>query len=258
MKNLLKMLMIALVVFSILAVSGCSDNQEETSVEEMPTYVVGTEPTFPPFEMTDDSGDIVGFDIDLIKEIGEDQGFNVEVQHVGFDALIPALSSGNIDIIASGMTITDEREKEVDFSEPYINAGLAVAVASDNGDISSMDDLQGKTAAVQLGSTGAAKANELKDAGVLSEVKEFGAVNVVMMELINGGVDVVINDLPVTEAYMIQQDGQIKIINDQLTSESYGFAVRSGNEELLTMLNNGLQNVEEDGTYDEIQAEYFS
>ncbi len=259
MKKALSMVLIGLLLVGLVAVSGCADSTEtEASENEVPVYIVGTEPTFPPFEMTDDSGAIIGFDIDLINAIAEDQDFEVQVQSIGFDALIPAIQSGNIDLIASGMTITEAREEEIDFSEPYIEAGLAIAVAADNDDIESVDDLQDLVAAAQIGSTGHAKAQELVDAGVLSEVKTFASVDVVMMELVNGGVDVVINDMPVTQAYINQQPGVIKIAGEKLESESYGFAVRSGNEELLTMINTGLQNVIEDGTYDEIQTKYFS
>ncbi len=253
-----------LLMAALVAVSGCADDSaqagdvdEEAPAEET-VYLVGTEPTFPPFEMTDESGNIIGFDIDLINAIAEDQGFAVEVQNVGFDALIPAIQSGNIDIVASGMTITEEREEAVDFSEPYIEAGLAIAVAADNDEIASADDLQGMVAAAQIGSTGHQKAMEYKDAGILTEVKAFNTVDVVMMELVNGGADVVINDLPVTEAYIAQQPGNIKIVGEKLESESYGFAVRNGNEELLTMINTGLQNVIENGTYDELMEKYFS
>ncbi|MDK2892000.1 basic amino acid ABC transporter substrate-binding protein [Methanohalophilus sp.] len=257
--NFLKITMLALVIFAIAA-SGCTGDQTGDTIEEteeIPLYYVGTEPTFPPFEYTDETGEIIGFDIDLIKAIAADQGFEVEIQPIGFDALIPALQGGNIDIAASGMTITEEREKEVDFSAPYINAGLALAVAADNDEILGVDDLQGKIAAVQVGTTGSMKAHELLDAGILSEVKEFSTVDVVMMELISGGADVVINDLPVTEAYIKQQPGKIKIVDDKLTSESYGFAVKEGNKELLDMINTGLQNVIADGTYDELLAKYF-
>ena len=103
----------------------------------------------------------------------------------------------------------------------------------------------------------AAKAQELKDAGIIKEIKTFNTVDVVMMELINGGVDAVINDLPVTEAYMAKQPGKIKIVGDVLESDSYGFAVRKGNTELLEKINAGLNNLKENGTFDELLAKYF-
>ncbi len=250
MKRFLKLSLAVLLVLGLVATVGCSKKEAQV-------YIVGTEPTFPPFEMTDENNNIIGFDIDLIKAIAEDQGFEVEIQQLGFDGLIMAIQSGNIDIVASGMSITEEREKEVDFSDPYIDAGLAIAVAADNEDIKGKEDLAGKTVAVQIGTTGAAKAEELKAEGLIKEIKTFNTVDVVVMELMNGGVDAIINDLPVTQAYMSKQPGKIKIVGETLASDSYGFAVREGNKELLDKINAGLKNVMENGKYEEIQAKYF-
>jgi ABC-type amino acid transport substrate-binding protein len=264
MNKKFKLALVALLVISLLTLAGCNNQQpqaenqqEENNSQEEIVLKVGTEPSFPPFEYTNEKNEIIGFDIDLIKAIGEDQGFKVEVQQLGFDGLILALQSGNIDIAASGMSIKPERLEQVDFSEPYIDAGLAIAVANSNDTIKGEEDLQDKKVAVQIGTTGASKAQELLDAGVIKEVKTFPTVDVVMMELINGGVDAVINDLPVTEAYMSKQPDKIKIVGDVLESESYGFAVRKGNTELLEKINAGLKNVQENGKFAEIQNKYF-
>lgn len=250
----------------LVAVSGCADSTAEGTEDadtgetvEVPTYIVGTEPYFPPFEYADEnnSNEIIGFDVDLINAIAEDQGFNIEWKDLEFDALIPALQSGQIDVIVSGMTITEAREESVDFSDPYINAGLALAVAADNEEIQSVDDIQGKVAVVQQGSTGSQKADELKAEGVLSDVIYLAHVSDIVMALNNGQADLMINDLPVTNSFMSQNPGVIKIVDDQIQSESYGFAVKTGNTELLEKLNAGLENVIADGTYDEITAKYF-
>ena len=172
----------------------------------------------------------------MIKAIAEDQGFQVEIVNLGFDGLIPAVQTGNIDIVASGMSIKEERLKEVDFSEPYIDAGLAIAVPENNTTIKGEADLKGKTVAVQIGTTGAEKAQELKDAGIIKDIKTFNTVDVVIMELVNGGVDAVINDKPVTEAFIAKQPGKIKIVGETLVSDSYGFAVKKGSD-LLAKIN---------------------
>ncbi len=232
--------------------------QEQVNETSDKVYIVGTEPTFPPFEMVDENNEIIGFDIELIKAIAEDQGFEVEIQSLGFDGLIAAVQSGNIDIIASGLSIDEERKKSIDFSEPYIEAGLALAVQDNNDTINGVDDLEGKVVAVQIGTTGAGKADELLKEGIIKDIKHFNTVDVVMMELINGGVDAVINDLPVTEAYMAQQPGKIKVVGDVLESDAYGFGVRKNNEELLNKINAGLKNVIESGKYDELLEKYFN
>ena len=263
MKKMLKILALLLVITTVVFAAGCSEQGEdgaeegagEAAAEEIPTYYVGTEAQFPPFEIVDDEGNVIGFDVDLMDAIAEDQGFKVIYQDQDFSGLIPALQTGNIDIIASGMTITEEREGQVDFSEPYINAGLALAVTVGNEEITSAEDLQGKTLAVQTGSTGFFKAEELKEAGIVAEIKDFPHVNEAIEEVRIGGADAMINDLPVTNAFIAAQPGVIKIVGEPLNSESYGFAVREGNTELLEMINTGLQNVRDSGEYDELIAD---
>ena len=241
---------IALLFVGILVFSACSKKEK--------ALLVGTEPTFPPFEYIEKGSDeIIGFDIDIIKAIAEDQSFEVEIKNMGFDGLVPALQSGNIDIIASGMTITDERKKKISFSDPYINTGLAIAVRADDTSVKGQNDLKGKAVAVQIGTTGAEKANELKESGMVGEVKVFNTIDVLMMELINRGVDAVINDLPVTQVYTSKHGDKIKIVGDPLTSEDYGFGVQIDNADLLEKINNGLSNLIEDGTYKKLQEKYF-
>jgi len=246
--------------FGILAVGATavltSCGNEAADVNKK--LVVGTEPTFPPFEMQNtETGQIIGFDIDMIKAIGKDQGFEVEVRNLGFDGLVPALQTGSIDIAASGMSITEKRKKAIFFSNPYINAGLAVAVKADNTQVTSSDKLNGLKAGVQIGSTGAGKAEELKKADVLKEVKTFENVALAMAELLSGGVDVVINDAPVSEAYVNKQNGALKLLPGLLQSDSYGFGIRKGNQALLDKVNAGLKNIQENGTVDQIKAKYF-
>lgn len=255
---MLNFLLLGLLVATLVTISGCTDKNAEAVGTER-TYIIGTEPYFPPFEYAEEnnSKNIVGFDVDLINAIAADQGFKVQWKDLEFDALIPALQSGQIDMIASGMTITEEREKAVDFTEPYINAGLALAVAAGNEEIKSVDDLQGKVAAVQQGSTGSHEAEKLKAEGRIGNIIYLAHVNDIILNIQNGRADFTINDLPVTQAFMSQNPGVIKIVDDEITSDSYGFAVKSGNTELLTMLNQGLANVKEDGTYDQIMAKYF-
>ena len=256
MKKMLKILALLLVITTVVFAAGCAEQgeegAEEGAAEETLTYYVGTEAQFPPFEIVDDAGNVVGFDVDLMNAIAEDQGFKVIYQDQDFSGLIPALQTGNIDIIASGMTITEEREGQVDFSEPYINAGLALAVTVNNEEITSVDDLQGKTLAVQTGSTGSLKPEELKEAGIIAEIKTFPHVNEAIEEVRICGADAMINDIPVTNAFIAAQPGVIKVVGEPLNSESYGFAVREGNTELLEKINTGLQNVIASGEYDEL------
>lgn len=253
---------ILLLIFGlVLSLAGCgsggtSSQQEGTAGDKV--YIVGTEPTFPPFEYTDEAtGEIVGFDVDLIKAIAEAAGIQVEVQSLGFDGLIPALQAGNIDIVIAGMTVTEERAAAVDFGPTYWEAYLQIAVAADNEEIKSVEDLQGKTVGVQIGTTGALKAEELKSEGIVKEVKTYNTVDVVFLELMNGTVDAVINDRPVTEIYMARNPGKVKLTGEPFEGEEYAYAVAKGNTELLNKLNAGLEEVKASGKFDELVMEYF-
>lgn len=252
-----KLLAVVLVLALALSMAACGSNEAGGDSSADKALIVATNPDFAPFEYIDEeTGEVTGFDIDLIKAIAEDQGFTVEVQQMGFDAITGAVQTGVVDIGASGMSITPERLETVAFSDPYIDAGLSISVKEDDTAINGEADLEGKTCAVQIGTTGAAKAQELKDAGVLKDVKVLDKVDVVYQELLTGGVDCVINDTPVTKAYM-SNTGKIKIVGDDLVSDSYGFAVSKENQELVDMINVGLANLIESGAYDELIAKYF-
>lgn len=265
MKKFLKIGIVLLLIFGLVFSATACANKEETapakeSHKESPkevVYKVGTEPTFPPFEMLDTkTNEITGFDIDLIKAIAAESNIKLDIQNLGFDGLIPALQSGTIDIIASGMTITEKRAEQIDFTKPYVNSGLAIAVSKDNDTIKAEADLKGKTVAVQIGTTGANKADELKKAGIIKTVKTFNTVDVVMAELAKGSVEAVINDAPVTQEFISKGHNEIKIVGEPLDSEQYGFAVAKGKTELLQKLNDGLKKVIDSGKYAEILAKY--
>ena len=202
----------------------------------------------------------MGLDMDLIKAIGEDQGFDVEFENLSFDGLIPALKAGNIDIVAAGMNKDDEdRQKEVDFSDSYYESKLFVAVTEDNTTIKSVEDLTpDMKVAAQTGTTGASKVKELKDAGKIKEAVILDGLDTCMMKLINGDVSAVINDKPVTEAYIKKQPDKIKMVGEALNAENYGFAVQKGNAELVEKINNGLKHIKENGTYDKLVDEWFN
>lgn len=254
-KSIMAVLLVMVLAFSLSACGGSDKESGDTVV-----YKVGTEPTFPPFDTTDDEQNIVGLDMDLIKAIGEDQGFDVEFENLSFDGLVPALKAGNIDIVAAGMNKDDpERQKEVDFSDAYYESQLYVAVTVDNDTIKSIDDLTSDMkVAAQTGTTGAEKVKELKEEGKIKEAVILDGLDTVMMQLINGDVAAVINDKPVTEAYMKKQTDKIKMVGDALNAENYGFAVQKGNDELLEKINAGLKNIKEDGSFDELVDEWFN
>lgn len=217
------------------------------------TWTVGTEPGFPPFESMSESGEIVGFDIDLMTEIGERSGKTVEFNSLPFDSLISALQGGSIDAAISGMTITPERAETVDFSDPYFEAGLAIAVAEDDNELKTLADLEGKRIAVQIGTTGADTAEGVEGATITT----FESAPLALLELSNGNVDAVINDAPATlEAISTGNIPGIKVVGELLTEESYGIAMPKGSEN-VTLVNSALAEMREDGTYDTIYEKWF-
>ena len=216
-------------------------------------WVVGTEPAFPPFESQSDTGELIGFDIDLMKAIGEKAGVDIEFESLPFDGLIPALQAGTIEAAISGMTITEERAETVDFSRPYFRAGLAIAVAEDDTETTSLESLEGKTIAVQLGTTGAETANSIKDASVST----FDSAPLALQELSNGNADAVINDAPVTlDAIATGNIPGVKVVGELLTEEFYGIAMPKDSAN-LEALNTALAEMIEDGTYDTIYEKWF-
>jgi ABC-type amino acid transport substrate-binding protein len=257
-----KKILIILLVFTMaftFAACGGSDKSAKGSKEEAPTYKVAMEPTFPPFDTIDkDTQELAGFDVDMMNAIAKEQGFKLEWVNMGFDGLIPALEAGNIDIIASGMNASPDRREKVDFSTTYYDSGLVVAVKAGNTTIKGIDDLTKKMkVGGQIGTTGADKANELYDKKQIAEAKIYNGLDVAIMDLQNGTIDALINDLPVTKAYMNTKPGTIEIVGDVLNAESYGYAVQKGNKELLDKINKGMQKLKDSGEFDKIYSKWL-
>lgn len=251
MKATLKLILSA--VFMLIAVF-TAPASADTKV-----YNVGTEPTFPPFEMLDsDTGEITGFDIELLKAIAEDQGFDIKVHSLGFDGLIPAVLTGKIDLSASGFTITEKRAKVINFSDPYIDAGIGIIKRTDDDSVKSVDDLKDKTVAVQIGTSGQKVAEELKDQGKIANVTVMDNSALAVTDLLKGRVDAVINDIPVNTAYVKQSKGDLEMLPDPLNTEQYGFVLDKNDTELLKQINQGLKNLRANGTYDKIYDKYFN
>ncbi|MFZ2574558.1 MAG: transporter substrate-binding domain-containing protein, partial [Trichococcus flocculiformis] len=139
-----------------------SAQHQVVEATETQKFVIATDTTFAPFEFQDANGDFVGIDMELIQAIAEDQGFEVEIRPLGFNAALQALETKQVDGVIAGMSITDERKQTFDFSEPYFESGVVMAVADDS-DISSYEDLKGQNVAVKTGTEGATFAESIKD-----------------------------------------------------------------------------------------------
>lgn len=227
-----------------------------TAADDTEKYVIGTDTTFAPFEFTSPEGDLVGIDMDLLRAIAEDQGFEVEIRQLGFDAALQALQSNQVDAVMAGMSITDERQQIFDFSDPYFTSGIQLGVL-DASDIQSLDDLDGKTVAVKTGTQGQTFAEENQD--------EFGfrvtpySDTTDMVDAVKAGQAVgYFEDFPVL-AYGIQQGSGFRLVGEPELGGEYGFAVNKGqNPELIEKFNAGLANLQSSGEYDEIVDTYLA
>jgi len=227
-----------------------------TAADDAETYVIGTDTTFAPFEFTDENGDLVGIDMDLLRAIAEDQGFDVEIRQLGFDAALQALQSNQVDAVMAGMSITEERQQTFDFSDPYFTSGIQLGVL-DSSDIQSLDDLDGTTVAVKTGTQGQTFAEENKDEYGFRVTPYSDTTD--MVDAVKAGQAVgYFEDFPVL-AYGIQQGSGFRLVGEPELGGEYGFAVNKGmNPELLEKFDAGLANLKDSGEYDEIVDTYLS
>lgn len=250
----MKKLILSILVFTLVFAVGCAGDQTTwDKVEDEGKLTIGMSADYKPFEYTDENGEIVGFDADIAKAIGEKLGVEVEFVDTAFSGLIPGLKSNKYDLIMSAMTITEKRAKAVDFTDQYFNAGQVVAVMDDNNNIKGVEDLKGKKVGVQLGTTGDLEVSEMEN---IEKIKRYEKIPQAFIDLRNGRVDAIVNDLPVTAAYIMKHP-EVKMVGEPFTSEHYGIAARPGDEELLKKVNGALKELKEDGTYDEVYNKWF-
>ena len=217
----------------------------------------GTNPEFAPFEYVGDSGEIEGIDIDIINEIAKDLGVTITMEPMDFDALVPSLVSGKLDITIAGMTITDERKQSVLFSDPYFNA-TQVVILPENSEIATQDDLKGKRIGVQMGTTGDLMVSE--ESFGAGEVSRYNKGMDAALDLVNGRLDAVVIDTLPAKQFVASLTGLV-VREDILVDvevESYGIAVQLGQEELIAKINASLARMMEDGTYDAILVKYVA
>lgn len=214
------------------------------------TLIVGSDIPYPPFEQGD-APDYEGFDIDLINAVGEKMGLDVQIEDAPFDLLLQG-GGGQFDLAIAATTITPARENRVDFSNPYYQSSQGLLVQT-GGDIASVDDLAGEIVAAQDGTTGETYAQENTEA---SEVRPFPEIDDAYNALSTGQVAAVLNDLPSVQAAAEEKEG-LEVVETFDTDEEYGIILPEGSDELLSAVNEALQEVKDDGTLDEIYQEWF-
>ena len=220
-------------------------------------YVVGTDAAYAPFESQNEKGEIVGFDVDVLKAAAAKAGIEVKFVNTPWEGIFNALGQGDRDMVVSAVTITDERKQTMDFSMPYFDAVQLIAVKADSK-IASFADLKTRKVGVQTGTTGDEAVTKLLGK-TSTAIKRFESTPLALKELEAGGVDAVVADNGVVVHYVANNTGaKFKTVADKsFAPEQYGVAIKKGNADLLAKVNQGLAAIKTDGTYDKIYAQYF-
>ena len=234
------------------------ETADDTASADDKVWIIATDTVFRPFEFTDENGDFVGIDVDVLAAIAEDQGFKYELQSLGWDAAVAAVQAGQADGLIAGATIKQERiDSGWIFSDGYYDA-TQTFVLPEGSDITGYADLAGKNVAVKNGTAGADFANSLKDEYGFT-VTVFEDSPTMYQDVILGNSAACVEDTPIM-ADSIKTGGLALVIPEGMESEGapYGFAIMNEeNQELLDMFNAGLANIKANGKYDEILAKYL-
>ncbi len=233
-----------------------SDGDTASTEAEAATWKVCSDIPYEPFEMEGDGPrglKYTGFDIELLDAIAEDQNATLDIIDSDFDTIFASVNAGNCDVVASAVTITDERKENSLFSDPYFDADQSLLVPADS-DVESLDDLAGETIGVQSGTTGESYAQENAPDG--ASVKSYPDAAALFAAISSGEIAAVLQDLPVNSD-RAQSDDSVKVVATLPTGEQYGFAFAKENTDLQGQVNDGLSSVKDDGTFDEIYEKYF-
>lgn len=237
-----KIISICLLFILTLILSGCGKNKNE--------IIMVTEAGFAPYEYYE-NGEIVGVDVAIAKEIAKELGKKLVVKNVDFDSIVSELKSGKADFAAAGMSITEERKKQVDFTIEYVTSNQVVVVKKDSS-LNDITQLDGKRIAVQLGTVGDSYVTENYKNSEINRQKKF----LVAAEAVkNNKADCIVMD-QIPAQQLVSQNPELKILDGILFKDSYGMAVKKGNTELLDAMNTVLQRLIDEGKIEEYIIEY--
>ena len=220
------------------------------------TLRVVTDPSFVPFEMMDqETGEMIGFDMEIIREVADRAGFEIDLNTMDFNGIIPALQTGNVDIAIAGITITEERKQIVDFSDPYYDSGLRILVRTGNDDVQEMSDLEGLKVGTKIGST--SYDYLMQNIEDNDGVTPYPGSSDMYMALMSGAVDAVFYDAPNVGYFArTRGEGKVKTVGQLYEGQQYGIALKSGSE-WVGPVNEALAEIKEDGTYKTIYEKWF-
>lgn len=238
---------IVALLLGMALLAGCGGEKKE----DVKTYVIGMSADFAPFEYRED-GKIVGFDVELAKKIEEEAGIRLEIQDIAFAGLLPALQTGKIDAIISGMSVTEERKKAVNFSKAYFDVSQVVVVRKDEEEIKSGEDLPGKSVGVALGTTSDTIVEEIEGIDLIKYNKSYEAILALNTEKI----DAIVLDYQQALNF-VKKNPKLMILSGELAKEEYAIAVGKKNEELLRALDAALEEIVGSPYYNDLIEKYI-
>ena len=251
MKKYLALLLAAIMALSLAACASTSKTEETASAK----LTMATEATFPPYEYYDGDA-IVGIDVEVAQAIADKLGMELEVTDIAFDSIIPGVQTGKYDMGMAGMTVTDERKEQVNFSDSY-STGIQVVIVKEGGKVQSLDDMgaDGVVIGTQSGTTGFLYASD--DFGD-EKVKGFAKTTDAVAALINGQVDcVMLDNEPAKALVAANADAGLSILDTAYAVEDYAIAINKDNNDLLTKVNTALAELKADGTLQGIIDKYI-
>lgn len=241
------------IIALMLCLLACSWVFAGGASEDDGVYVFAADATWPPFEFIDENGNLTGFEVELVPMIGEHVGVEMRVENIAWDTIFAGLANGQYDGVASGVTVTEERKQTMDFSMPIASQGQVVVVMT-SSDIQSADDLTGKSVGVQIGTTGDFA---LDDYDV--DRRQYDDIGLAIQDMINGNLDACVCDSIIASDFVLANEnyaGMLRVAGEPFTDEEIAIAVKKGNTELLDLVNQGLQAMMDDGSFDALKAKW--
>ena len=258
MKKLLAVILTVAMVFAFTACGGGSTDENGLSTVEASKLHMATNAAFPPYEMTDDSGGFEGIDVEIAEKIAAKLGLELVVDDMDFSSVLTSVQGGKADIAMAGLTVTPDRQKNVDFTDSYAT-GVQVVIVPEDSDIKTIDDLaKDKMIGTQEGTTGFIYCSDTPENGGFGEDHVIAYTNgaTAIQALLAGKVNAVVIDSQPAKEFVAANDG-LKILETEFVSEDYAIGVSKDNPELLEAVNNALKELIEDGTVQEILDKYI-
>ncbi len=254
---------IVLIFLATIALLGCGKKSTDSydKIKEQGKFIVGLDDTFAPMGFKDENGEIVGFDVDLAKEVASRMGVEAEFSPREWSSIIFELKSGNIDMVWNGMTITPERQEQIAFSEPYFSNDQIIMTLADSP-VKTAEDLKDKIIGVQLGSSSYTLVMNNHLSEKVSDIKKYSTNAEALMDLEAKRIDAVVIDVIVGEYYAAKKETRegkdiFKSLDEALGREDFGVGLRKEDKELKKEIDKILGEMKKDGTFDKIYKKWF-